>query len=488
MTPENILKKYWGYSSFRLSQKDVVMNILNGNDTLALLPTGGGKSVCYQVPGLLLPGLTVVISPLISLMKDQVDGLLKRNIGATYLATSLPKNELLQRLALLQQGKYKFLYLSPERLNNSSLQEALRTRGISLVVVDESHCISLWGSSFRPSYRNIPNFINTLPKRPIVAALTATATPTTIIEIIEGLELKQPKIFKSSFKRNISINLFHTTSHTEHELQLAAYLKNNKKSGIIYVTSRAESERLSNRLNSLRSLLMIDKIGCYHAGLSAKNRQDTQQKFINNQLQLLVCTTAFGMGIDKPNVDFVVHYHPPATLEGYYQEIGRGGRGGQQAEALFLFNPNHLRIHENILIKNKDPQHKSQQLFNDVLRFLKSRKCWTQTILRYFGEESENCGQCNVCQPKESPFQQLREASNDSLNLILQWRSICAKKYQIAPETILSPTQIAYVLALRPKTNEDLQLLPGFGHGWLKNWSSNFLSLQWYNTTESNSH
>jgi ATP-dependent DNA helicase RecQ len=486
VTPEEILKHYWGYDSFRLSQKEVADSILSKQDTLALLPTGAGKSVCYQVPGLLFPGVTIVISPLISLMKDQVDGLLKRNIPATYLASTLSQEEQAKRIQSIQHTHVKFIYVSPEKLKTANFVELAKSLPISQVVIDESHCISLWGTDFRPSYLEIPIFISCLPSRPVVAALTATATPSTQQEIVVALRLQKPNVFKSSFKRNIACSIIKTKTITEHDLQLLAYLKNNQRCGIIYTSSRSETERLMFKLNRLANLLHLDKVGCYHAGLSAKERQLTQQLFIDNQLQILVATTAFGMGIDKPDIDFVLHYHPPATLEGYFQEIGRAGRSGQHAAAILLFNTNHLNIHYGLLSKSKHS--KPIKMLEDVKVFISAHHCRMQIILQYFGENTEVCGMCDVCIKQPSILEQTITKNSVLINQCITWRNMIAKKCRVPAETVLSAIQIAYLIILQPRSKADLTLIPGIGKGWVAIWADSFLSHEWYNTDASSIH
>jgi ATP-dependent DNA helicase RecQ len=483
VNPEQVLKKYWGYDTFRLTQKAVIESILLKQDTLALLPTGGGKSVCYQVPGLIFDGVTIVISPLISLMKDQVDGLKKRDISATYLASTLSDQELQLRITACKNNDYRFIYVSPEKLKSKQFADIVQSLDITLVVVDESHCVSLWGSDFRPSYLEIPVFISKLSRRPVVAALTATATPATQQEIVSGLKLLHPSIFKSSFKRNIACTIIKTGTISEHELQLFAYLRSNNQTGIIYTSSRSETERLTHKLNHVSHLLHIDKVGCYHAGLSATERQQTQQLFLENKLQILVATTAFGMGIDKPDINFVIHFHPPATLEGYYQEIGRAGRSGQFSSAIFLFNPQHLTIQYGLLAKNK--LQKPIHMFEDVQRFIAGTGCRMQSILKYFGEESSVCGICDSCIKQPTRLNKWVKENTSYTAKLGNWRESVAKKYGIPTQTVLTSTQAAYLLLLQPKTRSDLALVPGIGYGWLNKWSESYLSQEWYNTDTS---
>lgn len=483
MKPEAVLQKYWGYSSFRLSQRQIIDSILSAQDTLVLLPTGGGKSICYQVPALLLNGITLVISPLISLMKDQVDNLIKRNIPATYLASTLTKEDQAARLAGVKNGQYKLVYVSPEKLHNQEFLLLLHSVTTSLVVVDESHCISLWGGTFRPSYLEIPLFISKLKTRPIIAAFTATASPNTKQEILTNLQLRNPSVFQTSFKRDISISIIKTKSHTEHVLQLLAYLKNKDQPGIIYTSSRKETEKLANTLNRLAHLLNIGPVGYYHAGMTAEQRLLTQQSFIENKLRILVATTAFGMGIDKPDICFVVHYHPPATLEGYFQEIGRAGRSGQHSSAVMLFNPQHLEIQKSFLAANTEPHAKEH--LQDVSAFIHTSSCYMQEILSYFGETDSDCEDCGNCVSQTSPLKKVLQESNHLIDGLQHWASSISSTSGLATEMVLSPTVLAYLTILKPRTAADLAVIPGVGKGWLAMWAKHLLSSQWYNTQAS---
>ncbi|PIR61434.1 MAG: hypothetical protein COY81_03245 [Candidatus Pacebacteria bacterium CG_4_10_14_0_8_um_filter_43_12] len=481
LDPEAVLKQHWGYSSFRFTQKEIIQSVLSGQDTLALLPTGGGKSICYQIPALLLPGLTLVISPLISLMKDQVDRLLSLQIAGTYLASSLPKPELNQRLELLAQGKFKICYLSPERIHSASISRALSNQKVSLVVVDEAHCVSVWGNDFRPSYKKIQSFINSFSDRPAVIALTATATAATKQEIIADLGLRSPRIFTSSFKRNIAIRVVQTASASQHQLELLAYLRHNHKIGIIYVSSRKTAEELSHQLNQLASLIDIPRTGYYHAGLSAPVRQETQDRFLANEIKILVATTAFGMGIDKGDIEYVIHYHPSSSLENYFQEIGRAGRSGQQAEAIWLFFPQHLAIHTGLLTKKPDSNQHALQLLKEVAIFAANQSCRMQSVLKYFGEDSERCQLCDRCWPSDSPLQALTKQQQTNLENLLNWRQAVANHEKIEPNYVLTDLHLAYFLTLQPASLADLQHIPGIGLGWLENWGKSFLKHQWYN-------
>jgi ATP-dependent DNA helicase RecQ len=327
-----ILKKYWGYSQFRDLQWEIIESVLNKKDTLALLPTGGGKSICYQVPAMLMEGICIVVSPLVALMKDQVEKLNSLGISAAAIYSGMPQKEIKIVLGNCVQEQIKFLYVSPERIQTALFQDSLREMNLSLLAVDEAHCISQWGFDFRPEYQKISDISLVFPKVPILA-LTATATNKVIADIQQLLALKNPQIFTASFERkNLSYIVRETQSK---ELQIQQIVKGVKGSGLVYVRSRKRAEILADNLAQSGF-----NVSCYHAGLAHEIRNERQQLWINGQIKLLVCTSAFGMGIDKPDCRFVIHEEWPDSLEAYYQEAGRAGRDGKPAYCVLLFESN----------------------------------------------------------------------------------------------------------------------------------------------------
>lgn len=330
MTPHEILLQYWGYASFREKQEEIVQSVLDGKDTLALLPTGGGKSICFQVPAMAMDGLCIVISPLIALMKDQVDNLKQRGIKAIAITSSMRKREIDIALDNMAYGDYKFLYVSPERLATELFQARVKKMKVNLIAVDESHCISQWGYDFRPSYLIIKEIRTLVPNVPILA-LTATATPDVVNDIQDQLEFKKHNVIQKSFARK---NVAYVVQEEEDQLgRLKKVLDGIKGSGIVYTSSRKKTQSIAGYLN--RNGYSSD---FYHAGLTHQQRDEKQQNWMQNSTRIIVATNAFGMGIDKPDVRFVVHLDIPETLEAYFQEAGRGGRDLRKAYAVLLYN------------------------------------------------------------------------------------------------------------------------------------------------------
>ena len=342
-----ILEKYWGYRSFRPSQEEIINSVLNGTDALALLPTGGGKSICFQVPGLAMDGICVVVSPLIALMKDQVENLTKKGIKAIAITSAMHKREIDIALDNCVHGNVKFLYLSPERLETEIVKVRLQKMNVNLIAIDESHCISQWGYDFRPSYLKIELLREILPKVPFLA-LTATATKEVVVDIQEKLRFKKKNVIQQSFERkNIAYILLNEEDKLARLLKIAQKVSG---SGIVYVRNRKKTQDIANYLRS-------NKISAdfYHAGLDSKTRDIKQSEWVNNKTRVIVCTNAFGMGIDKPDVRFVVHIDLPDSLEAYFQEAGRAGRDEQKAFAILLYN-NGDKIELNRNVENSFPE------------------------------------------------------------------------------------------------------------------------------------
>lgn len=387
------LQHYFGYSSFRFGQEKIIEQVIAGQDSLVLMPTGGGKSLCYQLPAALLPGITIVISPLIALMKDQVDGLNRQGISAAYINSSLTSDEInsiFQRLAI---GEIKLLYVAPERLKSRYFLEGLHSLPISLFAIDEAHCISQWGHDFRPAYTQLHCLKQQFGNIPILA-LTATADVTTRKDILTQLQLHQPNIHIDSFDRpNIRLTMADKYNGVQ---QAIGYIKKRgRESGIIYCNSRWQVENVAKSLASAG-------INCaaYHAGLESEIRNNVQENFAKDNIQVVVATIAFGLGINKLNVRYVIHFDPPRTLESYYQEIGRAGRDGLAAEALFLHDDKDVqriikRINDN---ENEQRVNVEMQRFQTMQGFIDSQTCRRQVVLNYFAEYTDKaCGNCDIC-------------------------------------------------------------------------------------------
>ena len=393
--PLDVLHKYYGYTSFRKGQENIITSIINKEDVLAIMPTGGGKSICYQVPALCLDGITIVISPLISLMKDQVDALKTMGVKARLINSSLSNSEYSEVLEEIENDECKIIYIAPERLDSMDFVNIIRGKNISQVAIDEAHCVSQWGHDFRVSYKKIPYFINRLDKRPIVTAFTATASNEVREDIINILNLHNPAVYITGFDReNLSINIVKSSSKNKYTLD---YVENHKnESGIIYASTRKEVETIYEGL--LKRNYSVAK---YHAGLSNEARKEYQENFINDDIKIMVATNAFGMGIDKPNIRWVLHYNMPQSIENYYQEIGRAGRDGEDSECVLLFSPGDVHTQKYLVevgIENPERKRVQYKKLQQMVDLVYSNTCYRKNILNYFGESFlEDCNNCSNC-------------------------------------------------------------------------------------------
>lgn len=402
LKPDEVLKKYFGYETFRAGQKDIVESILNGQDVLAVMPTGAGKSICYQIPAMMLPGVTLVVSPLISLMQDQVKSLKDAGIAAAFINSSLSERAFAETVNRARNGVYKIIYVAPERLSNDGFRSFAANVNISMVTVDEAHCISQWGQDFRPSYLKIIEFISGLKKRPIISAFTATATETVRTDIVCTLGLKNPYELVTGFDRE---NLFFQVDKQQNkDRYLLEFMKDHKgESGIIYCATRKNVEKLYELL--LHNGFRVAK---YHAGLGAEDRKKMQDDFIYDYISVVIATNAFGMGIDKSNVRFVIHYNMPQSMENYYQEAGRAGRDGLESKCILLFSAQDIIINRFLLdhkeMSDMDPidRENIRELDTRRLRtmenYCNTTECHRNFILQYFGEEvAKPCDNCSNC-------------------------------------------------------------------------------------------
>ena len=391
---KKLLKEYFGYDSFRIGQEEIINNILSKKDCLGIMPTGAGKSICYQIPALLFSGVTIVISPLISLMKDQVDTLNEIGIPATYLNSSLSEKDYMQTIENIYHNIYKIIYVAPERFLSETFITMLNNINISMIAVDEAHCVSQWGHDFRPSYREIAPIISNLNEKPVVVAFTATATQIVKDDMINLLELNNPFVLTTGFDRK---NLYFSVQTPENKKEfLQSFLEEHQNiSGIIYCSTRKTVDELYEKLSSKNY-----SVCKYHAGMSEKDRTKSQDNFLYDRCEIMIATNAFGMGIDKSNVRFVIHYNMPRDLESYYQEAGRAGRDGDKAECILLFNRADVVTNKFLIEQSSEGNHTSEyQKLNDMVDYCNTNKCLRHYILEYFGEtpKFDNCSFCSNC-------------------------------------------------------------------------------------------
>ena len=402
MNKFEILKQIFGYDTFREGQETLVDSTLFGRDVLGIMPTGAGKSLCFQVPALLFPGITVVVSPLISLMKDQVSALNAAGVHAAYINSSLTEGQYRKAMELARQGRYKIIYVAPERLMTESFLSLIQAVEISMVAVDEAHCISQWGQDFRPSYLKIVDFISQLPRRPVIGAYTATATKAVREDILCILGLQNPKVMVTGYDRK---NLYFAVEKPKDKMNaLLEYLwKNPEKSGIIYCNTRKTVEEVQEALLEAGYPAVR-----YHAGLTDREKKENQEEFIYDRKPIMVATNAFGMGIDKSNVRFVIHYNMPKDIESYYQEAGRAGRDGEPGECILYYKAQDVKMNEFLIQQqgNEELDFEEQALIRErnmerlrkMTFYCFTNECLREYILRYFGEYGGNyCGNCKNC-------------------------------------------------------------------------------------------
>ncbi|MGO5307644.1 RecQ family ATP-dependent DNA helicase [Agathobacter sp. LCP21S3_B2] len=500
MNINQTLKQYFGYDSLRTGQEELINGILSGHDVLGIMPTGAGKSLCYQLPALMLKGITLVISPLISLMSDQVKALNQAGVHAAYINSSLTENQIRMALSYASQGRYKIIYVAPERLNTPRFLDFACNADISMLTVDEAHCISQWGQDFRPSYLEIAGFLTRLPRRPIVSAFTATATERVKNDIVASLGLNNPVTMVTGFDRpNLFFRVVTRKGGSQKDNSIINYVKKHEdESGIIYCATKKNVDKLYTLLNEQGILA-----GRYHAGLSNDERKQNQEDFTYDRIRVMVATNAFGMGIDKSNVRYVLHYNMPQSLEYYYQEAGRAGRDGEEAECVLFFSKQDIMINK-FLLQNKasagDVASDMQKTANDqrklqqMINYCETDKCLREFILSYFGDTTPCiCNKCSNCvvvedeeeetyvetgkkRKKAAQLAGLNELGAALFEKLRSVRTELAAEKSVPPYIICSDKTLKDMCAKLPRDKEQLADVYGMGEQKIQNYGEAFVT------------
>lgn len=500
MNINQTLKQYFGYDSLRTGQEELINGILAGHDVLGIMPTGAGKSLCYQLPALMLKGITLVISPLISLMSDQVKALNQAGVHAAYINSSLTENQIRMALSYASQGRYKIIYVAPERLNTPRFLDFACNADISMLTVDEAHCISQWGQDFRPSYLEIAGFLTRLPRRPIVSAFTATATERVKNDIVASLGLNNPVTMVTGFDRpNLFFRVVTRKGGSQKDNSIINYVKKHEdESGIIYCATKKNVDKLYTLLNEQGI-----SAGRYHAGLSNEERKQNQENFTYDRIRVMVATNAFGMGIDKSNVRYVLHYNMPQSLEYYYQEAGRAGRDGEEAECVLFFSKQDIMINK-FLLQNKasagDVASDMQKTANDrrklqqMINYCETDKCLREFILSYFGDTTPCiCNKCSNCvvvedeeeetyvetgkkRKKAAQLAGLNELGAALFEKLRSVRTELAAEKSVPPYIICSDKTLKDMCAKLPRDKEQLADVYGMGEQKIQNYGEAFVT------------